>query len=508
MSIRPSITPAALLSALFEQNVITENDLVSLLGEKRQLPTLNVIELALVRQNVMSNEDLLELKQQVSGLPVLDDPGIQVTSHLPESLARQCGAFILAREPLTLAMVEDTPTNVASLSAALDRDDFEVWLITAPQFAELAKAAYSGEQMFTVSPAADLAAVLDQAVAQRASDVHLKVGVPPVLRVDGRMLTLEFQPLSRTWMRTQNASNTQDRHDEDLKRKFSADLAYSFGSSRFRVNIAHDNDGPTMVLRKLPTQIPTFDDLGAPAAIRRFADLERGMVLVTGPTGSGKSTTLAAILNQVITYSSRHVITLEDPIEFRFPTDRASVVNQRELGASFSSFTDGLRDALRQDPDIILVGEMRDNETIKAALTAAETGHLVFGTLHTVNAPQTVARVVNSFGAEEQPAVRAQLAQMLKGIVSQTLLPRASGKGRVAAYEILVTNPAIQTNLRKVDGANQLKQTMQTSLASGMCTIERSLAQLVVSGLVSRDEAEFRAQDHEEFVRQLSHGTS
>jgi twitching motility protein PilT len=258
-----------------------------------------------------------------------------------------------------------------------------------------------------------------------------------------------------------------------------------------------------MTLRKLPSVIPTFDDLSAPDAIRRFAELERGLVLVTGPTGSGKSTTLAAIINAIITGSARHVITLEDPIEFRFPTDRASLVNQREYGSSFSDFPEGIRDSLRQDPDVILVGEMRDKQTIAAALTAASTGHLCLGTLHTSDAPQTVARIVNAFDSSERDEVRAQLAQMLKGVVSQTLLPRAGNKGRVAAYEILVANPAIATNLRKVGGENALKQTMQTAAREGMVTLEASLASLVRRGVVRKDEAEFRAQDVEEFQRAL-----
>jgi twitching motility protein PilT len=500
---RPTITAAALIDALRDKGYITDDSLVSLLGTNRHNPDLNVLELALETENVLSRDELLETKAEVSGLPALTDPTVTVAPHLNPQLSRRLGALVLNRAPLTIAMVEDTTANLQALAAAAGTDKFEVWLITAAQFAALWRATYAGAALDSRPPAPDLFTVLDHAVNERASDVHLKVGVSPVLRVDGAMRPLEYQPLTESWMRTQIHAIAQRRHLEDLERKFSTDFAYTFGKARFRVNAARDAHGHTMVLRKLPSQIPSFDDLGAPPAIRRFAQLERGMVLVTGPTGSGKSTTLAGILNEIITTSSRHVITLEDPIEFRLPTDRPSLVNQRELGSSFNSFTDGLRDALRQDPDVILVGEMRDKETIKAALTAAETGHLVFGTLHTINAPQTVARIVNSFGAEEQDAIRAQLAQMLKGVVSQTLLPRASATGRVAAYEIMVSTPAIATNLRKVDGANQLKQTMQTAAKDGMQTIEMSLAQLVHAGLVRQDEAEFRAHDLEEFRRQL-----
>jgi len=500
-----SITAEALIAALTARGLVTPATLISLMGHRRHQPSLNVIELALIRENILSQPDLLAIKGELSGLPVLSDPSVKVSNYLSLEVARAAGALVLARPAPTVAFIEDTPEAVALVSAAIGGIDFERWLITAPGFAELLRVAYADADADERPVAQDIFAVLDASIEQRASDVHLKVGVPPSLRVDGSMLHLPFQPLTQGWIRDQFEAMASPRHLADMAAKHSTDLAYTFGTSRYRVNAAQDAHGYTMMLRKLPSKIPTFAELGAPEAIRAFAHLERGLVLVTGPTGSGKSTTLAAMLNEVITTSARHVITLEDPIEFRFPTDKSSLVNQRELGESFVSFEGALRDALRQDPDVILVGEMRDVATVKAALTAAETGHLVFGTLHSINAAQTIARVVNSFGADEQDAVRAQLSMMLKGVISQCLLPRAGVSGRVAAYEIMVSNPAIATNLRRLDGANQIKQTMQTSVKEGMATIEMALALLVHRGVVSKDEAVFRAQEVDEFSRQLAY---
>lgn len=499
------VTIAQFVEHLTATGVVTDAGLISLLGDQRHSGSVNVLELALVRNNVLSRAELLSRKATLAGVPAFPAPGVAATGHLPKDVAARHGALTLDRAEPTVAMVEPTPGNVAAVARALGTDRFTVWVTTAPHFAEQLTATYDGGAVTDLPPAPDLYTVLDQAMSRGASDVHLKVGLAPRFRVDGAMVAMQSQPVDQQWMRRSVELIASERHLEELARKFSTDFAYAFGTARFRVNAAHDAEGQTMVLRRLPTALPTADDLKLPTPIRRFANLERGLVLVTGPTGSGKSTTLAAILNDVIHTSSRHVITLEDPIEFRFPTDKASLVNQRELGTSFASFPDGIRDALRQDPDVMLVGEMRDQATIRAALELADTGHLVFATLHTADAPRTVQRVVNTFPADEQDAVRVQLAQLLKGCVSQTLLPRATGKGRVAAFEILVSNPAISTNLRKIDGANQLKQTMQTSAREGMRTMEMDLARLVQEGVVTRAEAIFRAGDPEEFDRQLRH---
>lgn len=499
------VTYQQLLNHLVDDHVIRQDEVVSLLGDQRHANSLNVLELALVRSGVLSREALLSRKATLAGVPAFPDGVARPSNRLPKAVAGAAGALLLDRDQLTVAMVEPSSPNVTAVANALGTHQFDVWVTTAAHFAEYRTAVYDGGAVVALPEAPDLFTVLDQAVSRGASDVHLKVGLSPRLRIDGAMVAMQCRPVDQQWMRRSIDAVASERSQKEMEQKFAADFAYSFGTARFRVNAAADVEGLTMVLRRLPTQVPTADDLALPVAIRKFAGLERGLVLVTGPTGSGKSTTLAAILNDVIRNSSRHVITLEDPIEFRFPTDQASLVNQRELGTSFASFPDGIREALRQDPDVMLVGEMRDLPTMRAALELADTGHLVLASLHTADAPRTVQRVVNSFPANEQDAVRVQLAQLLRGCVSQTLLPRSTGRGRVAAFEILVTNPAIATNLRKVDGANQLKQTMQTSARDGMCTMETSLANLVRTGVVTHDEAAFRAHDLEEFERQLRH---
>lgn len=500
------VTPTTLLNALVEQGLTRLEDVPSLLGSDRHNPTLAALELALVSHHVLGEEALLQVKKDLSGMPVLDDPNIDAAPYLPEQTARSCGAVILERQPLTVALVENTAENIAVMRDALGRDDFEVWLTTASRFETFMHSAYSGGGGKPSRRAADLPTVLDATVTRGASDVHLKVGRPPMLRIDGTLVPLDYQPVTTEWMQFQIDAIVRGHHREQLDTHFTTDMGYMFGNTRFRVNVARDSDGPTIVMRQLPTKIPSFGDISAPDSVRSLMKLERGLILVTGPTGSGKSTTLAAMLDSILKSTSRKVVTLEDPIEFHFTPGRNSLVTQRELGASLYSFADGIRGALRQDPDVILVGEMRDAETIRAALTASETGHLVLASVHTPNVQQTVVRIANSFPADEQSSVRIQMAQNVKGIISQSLLPRVSGDGRVASFEVLLSTPATRTNLRKADGADQLKQTLQTSVADGMTTAERSLARLVVDGIVTREEAEMRAQDVDEFTRQLRRG--
>jgi len=497
-----SVTAETLSSALIHRGLIDELGLVSILGSERTQVRLHTLETALVSHSVLSEMALADAIEDVSKTPVwLGSPS--PAPIIDARIAARHGVLVLDTSPLTVVMVEDNEENFQAAVSALGTSAFQIMLTPASCFSAAHKAVYSGDVIDERPSAEDLFVVMDRAVEADASDIHLGVGVPPKVRVDGSLVTLPFKPLDQAWLEAQTHMLCEPRHLEDLERKGSTDLAYTFGTSRFRVNVAGDRSGRTMALRKLPSKIPSPDDLNLPDSIRAFSHLERGLVLVTGPTGSGKSTTLAAVLSNVVNTQSRHLITLEDPIEFRLPTDRAALVHQRELGHSFFSFADGLRDALRQDPDVILVGELRDVETIRTALTAAETGHLVLATLHTYDAASTVARLVNSFPSDEQDSVRAQLSQLLRGVVSQTLLPRAGGRGRVAAFEIMLNSPAISVNLRKVDGHSQLKQAMQTSLKDGMLTMETALARLVVTGQVLRSEAEFRARDAEELSRMI-----
>jgi|GEM_PF-657036 len=489
-------------NGLIEYGILTEQQLVELLGESRHSVTLNQLEIALVNRGLVSNLRLLQLKGALVGLRILDDATIGVRPVLDEKAVRATGAFVLDREPLTVALVEDSKFNLDALAGMLGTREFDTWLITSIQFDQLLRTWYQGQEDAALEATKDIYEVLDEAVRRNASDIHLQVGAPPVIRADGRMVALPRRPLDLEWMDTEMQKLVGPERYGELSNRFDIDAAYTYGSSRFRINIGADVKGPTAALRKIPVDIPSITQLGLPPSIMDLIHLERGLVLVTGPTGSGKSTTLAAMLTFIAAESGRHIITLEDPIEFHIPPGK-SVVNQRELGESFESFPGGLRQALRQDPDVILVGELRDLETMRTALTAAETGHLVFGTLHTYDASSTVARLISSFEPEEQAHARAQIAYILKGIIAQTLLPRASGRGRAAAFEIMLSTPAIQNNLSKLNGHHQLNQTIETSQRDGMQTMEMALVDLVKRGVIREEDARFAAPDKEAFDRRL-----
>ncbi len=331
--------------------------------------------------------------------------------------------------------------------------------------------------------------LLEQLVARGASDLHLTVGSPPALRVLGHIERAgDYPPLSPDDTRDllyRILSTEQQKHFE-LKRHL--DFAYSLpGLARFRVNVFHQRDSVGAAFRVIPQDIRGIDELGLPDVLHELARKPRGIVLVTGPTGSGKSTTLAAIVDEINRTRSEHILTIEDPIEFVHRHKRC-IVNQREIGTDAPNFADALRAALRQDPDVILVGEMRDLETISTALTAAETGHLVFGTLHTQSAPSTIDRIIDVFPAEQQEQVRIMIAGSLEGIVTQTLLPSADGTGRVAALEVLLPDDAVR-NLIRQGKVEQIYSFMQTGTARGMQTMEQALADLAMRRVIKVEDA-------------------
>lgn len=498
-----SITAEALIDALKRERVVDGSELISLLGADRHEITLFKLEQLLVSKNAISDKRLLQLKGMQAGLPILSDDSINAREDFSVDIAKRTGAISLDLPELTVAFIEDLPTNLEYIKTALNGRPFETWLMTATQFRQLFQSLYKDEERDRRPVAGTIYDILDDAVRRRASDIHLSVGQPPQLRVDGALRPTRHQPLDIPWMETELARLAGPVRMERVEETHAEDFAYQFGDARFRCNIGHDTKGLTLAARTLPTKVPSPDDLGLPKAIREFVKLERGLVLVTGPTGSGKSTTLAALLGDIALNYDRHVITLEDPIEFTLPTNGRGLVHQRELHDNFNSFPDGLRQALRQDPDVILVGELRDLETMRTAITAAETGHLVFATLHTFDASSSVGRLVSSFGESEQDQIRAQLAYILKGIVSQTLLPRQTGKGRVAAYEIMTSTPAIANNLKKMDGHHQLRQALETNRKEGMQTMDMALADLVRRGLVRETDAEKKAQDVDDFFRRV-----
>jgi twitching motility protein PilT len=346
----------------------------------------------------------------------------------------------------------------------------------------------------------DFAEVLLQVMERNASDLHLTAGSPPMMRHHGRLHALDYPRLTPETTREVVYSILTNDQRQKLETEWQVDLAYSIpGKARFRVNAYFQRAAVSAALRLIPQEMPKLDSLGLPPVLEDFTKKPRGFVLVTGPTGSGKSTSLAAMLDLINETRHEHILSIEDPIEF-LHRHKKCIVNQRELGADTKSFAQGLKAGLRQDPDVILVGEMRDLETISTALTAAETGHLVFATLHTQDTAQTVDRIVDVFPPEQQQQVRVQLSVALQGIVTQQLLPTADGQGRCVAAEVLVPTPAVR-NLIREGKTHQIYSALQTGGQFGMQTMDASLAQLVRQHKITRELAESRSSAPEELRR-------
>ena len=342
--------------------------------------------------------------------------------------------------------------------------------------------------------------LLEECIRRKASDLHIQYGMPPILRVDGALVPISDVPALNEEMLADIIFATLDEHQKQIYLKDKEfDYSFAFGDiARFRVNIFHERGKMAGAFRLIPNQIRSINDLGMPPIIESFSEYPRGLVLVTGPTGSGKSTTLAAIIDKINREKSKHIITIEDPIEFTHKSQRSLIV-QREVHYDTFSFSTALRSALREDPDVVLIGEMRDLETIQAAITIAETGHLVFATLHTNSAAQSIDRMIDVFPAHQQPQVRSQLSNMLMAICSQRLVP-AVGGGRVAATEIMVANSAIRSLIRE-GKTYQIDTAIQTGADQGMQTMDRTLAKLVQTGVVTYDDARNYAVDIENFNR-------
>jgi twitching motility protein PilT len=346
----------------------------------------------------------------------------------------------------------------------------------------------------------DFADVLLQVMDRNASDLHLTAGSQPMIRHHGKLHALDYPVLTPQLTREVIYSILSNDQRQRLETDWQIDFAYSIpGKARFRVNAYFQRASLSAAFRLIPSEMPKLRDLGVPPILQEFASKPRGFVLVTGPTGSGKSTTLAAMLDMINDERHEHILTIEDPIEF-LHKHKKCIVNQRELGGDAQSFGLGLKAALRQDPDVILVGEMRDLETISTALTAAETGHLVFATLHTQDTAQTVDRIVDVFPPDQQQQVRIQLSVTLQGIVTQQLLPTADGHGRTVAVEVLVPTPAVR-NLIREGKTHQIYSTLQTGSQFGMQTMDSALAELVREQKITRELAESRSSTPEELRR-------
>lgn len=334
----------------------------------------------------------------------------------------------------------------------------------------------------------DILQLLRFVIQNNASDLHLSPLNAPIIRVHGDMKRIKAEPLQSEDIRTMLYSVMTEDQRADFEREMELDFAIAYGEkARFRVNAFTTRTGTAAVLRSIPSLVPTMEELELPPIMRRFAELEKGLVLVTGPTGSGKSTTLASLINHINETEGRHIITVEDPVEF-FHSSKKSLVNHREIGTDTKSFARALKSALREDPDVILVGEMRDYETIALAMTAAETGHLVFGTLHSNSASKTIDRIIDAFPTGDKEMIRAMLASSLQGVVAQTLLKKPDGQGRVGAFEILVGTNAVR-NLIRENQVAQLYSMIQTGSRYGMVTMEDAINAMVEQGIIDKSEA-------------------
>ncbi len=343
----------------------------------------------------------------------------------------------------------------------------------------------------------DITELLAFSAKQNASDLHLSAGLPPMIRVDGDIRRINLPALAHKEVHALIYDIMNDKQRKDFEEFLETDFSFEVpGVARFRVNAFTQNRGSGAVFRTIPSKVLTMEDLGMGQVFKDVSMVPRGIVLVTGPTGSGKSTTLAAMLNYINETKYEHILTIEDPIEFVHESKKC-LVNQREVHRDTHGFAEALRSALREDPDIILVGELRDLETIRLALTAAETGHLVFGTLHTTSAAKTIDRIVDVFPAEEKSMVRSMLSESLQAVISQTLLKK-NGGGRVAAHEIMIGTPAIR-NLIREDKVAQMYSAIQTGAQLGMQTLDQCLANLVQKGMINRETAREKAKQPDSF---------
>jgi len=344
----------------------------------------------------------------------------------------------------------------------------------------------------------DIAELLAYSVKNKASDLHLSSGLPPMIRVDGDLRRLNVPALENQQLTELLYSTMNDHQRRDFEANLENDFSYNVpGLARFRVNCFHHDRGVGGAFRTIPIAVWTLEDIGAPSSFKDIINVPRGLILVTGPTGSGKSTTLAAMIDHVNNTVPGHILTIEDPIEF-VHTSKKSLINQREVHRDTHGFNEALRSALREDPDIILVGELRDIETIRLALTAAETGHLVFATLHTSSAAKTIDRIIDVFPAGEKSMVRSMLSESLRAVIAQTLLKRVGG-GRIAAHEIMLATPAIR-NLIREDKVAQMYSAIQTGQGIGMHTLDQYMEGLVSRGIVTRQEAAKKATDRKLFM--------
>jgi twitching motility protein PilT len=507
---------------LVERHVLSRDDLAIAMAESRR--TGEALPAVLRGEGLVSEKDLTAAIAETVGVRFVDftetplHPDAALT--VPEGVAREYQAIGVDFDGSRLVVAFPDPGDDAAVQAVGQATGYEIVPAAAGRY-EIQHAIDSvfgpavpslgGAGEGDANPVEDevegihVNDLLKKVLDQRGSDLHLTAGSPPVIRVHGDLQPVEgIEALSGSQIREMIYAILTQKQREKFENELELDCSYSLpGRSRFRVNVFLQRDNVGAVMRTIPYEIVPFDNLGVPDTVRAFAELPRGLVLVTGPTGSGKSTTLASLIDIVNREKAVHIMTVEDPIEFLHQHKRA-VVNQREVGEDTKSFAEALRHVLRQDPDVILVGEMRDLETIQTALTAAETGHLVFATLHTQDAPQSIDRIIDVFPAHQQQQVRVQLAASLQGICTQQLLQTPDGAGRALAAEVLVATPAVR-NLIREGKIYQIYSLMQTGAKFGMITMDQHLAQLVKNGKVTLEAALERCASEED-LRRLSQG--
>lgn len=500
----------------------------------RKVLSRDVLEEALVREaetgipltKLLASEGLVGERDLIAaigahlGIPVWDSdrdpvPSI-VAGMLPLAMAQRLRAVAVGLNSTQLRVAMEDPTNHSAIEQISKETGWSVEAVLAAA----ADISLAIEVLYNVddAPAAEAAAgeeapppelhlnsLLAEMVSYGASDLHISAGLPPCIRIDGSLRPMEgYDVLTASETRRLVYGILAQRQREKFEEELELDTSHSVpNAGRFRLNVFLQKDSVGAVLRAIPFKIVPLDKLGVPAVVGDLANLPRGLVLVCGPTGSGKSTTLASVVDIVNMTRADHIMTVEDPIEFVHSSKR-SVVNQREVGEDTRSFAAALKHVLRQDPDVILVGEMRDLETISTALTAAETGHLVFGTLHTQDAPQSIDRVIDVFPAHQQQQIRVQLAAALQAVVCQQLLPRLGGKGRGVACEVLIATPAIRNMIRE-GKVHQIYSAMQGGGKYGMQTMDQSLADLVRNSKISLEVALERCH-HEDELRRLVAG--
>lgn len=495
---------------LVNRKVLSKDTLEELL--LREQDTGVPLAKILAGEGLVAERDLVAAIADQMGLnfwdPVVVPVSPMVEAMVPPELARKYVAIAVAFSGNGLVVAMENPSDEAAVKELGRATGWSVipWLGARTDIVGTLNQMYGPvaqpeEHVAEMPRQLSLNQMLSQGVAERASDLHLTAGRPPMIRVDGDLRPLEgYEELKPSQIRDLVYAILSSKLRERFEEEQELDTSHVVPSvGRFRVNVFFQRDSVGAVLRSIPFEIRSLEELGMPPSVSQFAELPRGLVLVTGPTGSGKSTTLAALVDVINQTKPLHIMSVEDPIEY-LHHHKVAVVNQREVGEDTKGFANALKHVLRQDPDVILVGEMRDLETISTALTAAETGHLVFATLHTQDAPQSVDRIIDVFPSHQQQQVRTQLATTIQGIVTQQLLPRAGGTGRVVACEILVATPAVR-NLIREGKSHQIYSVMQAGAKYGMITMDQYLAHLVKQHLVERAVAEERCQNPDDLQR-------